>query len=308
MKCPKCGYENRPEARFCKRCGQPLVAAPPPAPPAAPSAPPAAEVTCPQCGMLSKAGARFCANCGAPLTPPGAAAVPPFPGAAAPPSYPPPPSQPAGPAYYPPTPPSYGPPYPPSPPPPEPEAPEPEVPPSRFPRWVWFVLIGLLVLCIIAAGVVGFLFVTKKGPFAQPEPTPTVTESPTPEESPPPPSPESAQPAVVAVGMELPTTELKVGDSLTVTVTVNNTGDRPFSEVEYRLLGEWEPALTLQGDRAITQAEELAPSNRRTVTFSFQASQEGTAYIQVLIVAKVSGPPPRWEVGQTEVKEIHVAK
>lgn len=37
MKCPKCGFDNPPEAKFCGKCGEPL-AAPTPAPPMPPPA------------------------------------------------------------------------------------------------------------------------------------------------------------------------------------------------------------------------------------------------------------------------------
>lgn len=42
MRCPQCGTENRPEARFCKWCATPLPLAPPTSPPSpeAPVAPP----------------------------------------------------------------------------------------------------------------------------------------------------------------------------------------------------------------------------------------------------------------------------
>ncbi|MGQ9522083.1 MAG: zinc ribbon domain-containing protein, partial [Anaerolineae bacterium] len=58
MKCPKCGFENRPEARFCKACGQPLEA---------PAPAPSSDVRCPACGALNKPTARFCVHCGASL-------------------------------------------------------------------------------------------------------------------------------------------------------------------------------------------------------------------------------------------------
>ena len=56
MQCPQCGFENRDDARFCKRCGQSLSGASAVAPP-----------FCPACGAAVKPGARFCARCGRPL-------------------------------------------------------------------------------------------------------------------------------------------------------------------------------------------------------------------------------------------------
>ncbi|MBN1921954.1 MAG: zinc ribbon domain-containing protein [Anaerolineae bacterium] len=63
MQCPQCGFENREDARFCKRCGHVLQGASPPV-----------ILTCPVCGAALKPGARFCARCGHECTPrPGSA-------------------------------------------------------------------------------------------------------------------------------------------------------------------------------------------------------------------------------------------
>lgn len=75
MLCPRCGFENREDARFCKRCGQSLQ----PAPSAAPK-------LCPVCGATLKSDARFCARCGQPFveTPAKASAPPKSPPAPSP--------------------------------------------------------------------------------------------------------------------------------------------------------------------------------------------------------------------------------
>ncbi|MFN3762974.1 MAG: zinc ribbon domain-containing protein, partial [Anaerolineae bacterium] len=144
MKCPKCGFENRPDARFCKQCGQPLQA---------PAAPPPAEQPCPRCGAINKPGARFCARCGAPLAPPAPSPAPP----AAP---PPPPSLTVPPSYVPP--------------------PEPE-PARRAPRWLWIILPIALVLCLVIAGVLGYSAYRRENlPFLRPGPTPTAAPTATP--------------------------------------------------------------------------------------------------------------------------------
>jgi len=67
MQCPQCGFENRDDARFCKRCGQSLPGASAVAPP-----------LCPACGAAVKPGARFCARCGRPLASPAPQVAPPF--------------------------------------------------------------------------------------------------------------------------------------------------------------------------------------------------------------------------------------
>jgi class 3 adenylate cyclase/tetratricopeptide (TPR) repeat protein len=52
MQCPHCQTENRPEARFCRKCGARL------------------ESTCPNCGVTLEPGGEFCDVCGFNLTAP----------------------------------------------------------------------------------------------------------------------------------------------------------------------------------------------------------------------------------------------
>ena len=47
--CAECGHHNRPQARFCDECGNPLALA------------------CSSCGTALRAGARFCDSCGTPV-------------------------------------------------------------------------------------------------------------------------------------------------------------------------------------------------------------------------------------------------
>jgi class 3 adenylate cyclase len=49
VNCPACGHHNRPAARFCDACGQPL------------------EAHCPACNQALRPGARFCDGCGVAL-------------------------------------------------------------------------------------------------------------------------------------------------------------------------------------------------------------------------------------------------
>ncbi|MDR1358667.1 MAG: zinc ribbon domain-containing protein [Coriobacteriales bacterium] len=51
-KCPQCGKVNKPIARECAECGEPLNAAAP-------------MVTCPICGLQNPATATECGQCGA---------------------------------------------------------------------------------------------------------------------------------------------------------------------------------------------------------------------------------------------------
>ncbi len=51
--CPKCGFQNAANLKFCGNCGTSLQVQP--------------GVTCPKCGTANAAGAKFCNNCGNPL-------------------------------------------------------------------------------------------------------------------------------------------------------------------------------------------------------------------------------------------------
>jgi membrane protease subunit (stomatin/prohibitin family) len=51
--CPKCGFQNPQNTKFCGNCGASLKPQP--------------GVTCPKCGTVNAAGAKFCSNCGAAL-------------------------------------------------------------------------------------------------------------------------------------------------------------------------------------------------------------------------------------------------
>ena len=46
MKCPKCQFENREDAKFCNECGHKF------------------EHTCPKCGTSNRPGSKFCDECG----------------------------------------------------------------------------------------------------------------------------------------------------------------------------------------------------------------------------------------------------
>jgi uncharacterized membrane protein YvbJ len=59
MRCPKCGNENSPDAKYCRGCGNKMdreeqIAM-------------GRVVDCPECGQTLDAGKRFCPKCGAPL-------------------------------------------------------------------------------------------------------------------------------------------------------------------------------------------------------------------------------------------------
>ena len=291
MKCPKCGFENRPDARFCKQCGQPLQAqAAPPVPPTPPGA------VCPACGATAKPGARFCPRCGKPLP------TAPMPPLAHPPTTQ--PSMPSAPSAQPPT---YAQP-PASPPPAVPAAPE-----RRFPRWIWwaggiaaFVCVAALVVTAIllgpkllggaeeptAAPVPVASLTVEASPIEPPAteaPTATPTAKPTPTETatPPPPKPPLAEVSIVPSAPEL-----HVGGLLTVTVTVTNTGEMPFDNLHCQLLGEWEPFLKKMTPTVVILPESIGPGISRTTTFVLEAIQVGTASLEIAVTMETPGQPP----------------
>src|SRR3990172_2812202 len=52
--CPKCGFQNPQNTKFCGNCGTSLQ-------------PATGGITCPKCGTVNAAGAKFCSNCANPL-------------------------------------------------------------------------------------------------------------------------------------------------------------------------------------------------------------------------------------------------
>ena len=291
MKCPTCSHENRPEAQFCKQCGQSLGSR------AAPAAPPAIQGTvCPACGATAKPRARFCPRCGKPL-----------------PEEPSPPLKETQPSMAP-----VSEPYvpPPAPAPPSAAA----VPERRSPGWLKWAAGIVAFICIVAVAVAGIVFVPRliapsggqdargpsptpaeapsQTPTAEAPPTqispPTTPTLPSPIEPAPPESPvgtptleASPEPGFQAqVGVVASRSELRVGEQVTVTVTVTNTGQTPFGSLRYQLLGEWEPVASPITDAVVEHELDVEPGQSDVATFVLQATQAGTARIQANVTAK----------------------
>lgn len=194
-------------------------------------------------------------------------------------------------------------------PPAEPAVAPPEGTARPAPRWLWVVLPIALVLCLAAAAGLGYwAYRQGKLPFLQPSPTPTAepTAMPTPEATEatltPPPAPPVA-PASVALTPSA--TELKVGDRLTLTVTLTNSEDLPWTRTEYQLLGEWEPVLKVESAPE-PSSEELAAGQSRSVTFTLTAQQEGTATLKVLALIQTGGDRPRRDTLISEEMTVYV--
>lgn len=285
MQCSNCGTENRPEVRFCRKCGYPLVAAP-----ANGSSTPGGtipSVVCPACGATVKAGGRFCPRCGgvldasapkapsspqpaverAPATPPGAAGV----------GYNASSSEPA-------IVPDYG------------LMPVP-APVTRAPRTLWIVLGGILVVACVALALVTMVtwlrqgrlpfiggpaettitplaITTPGGPIETPVvPGPTITPPALPPvllptstlEAPSPtatltqtlPSPTPTLTATVPVTpsglfdarvvLTASTQTAQIGDPVIFTVTLVNTGEVALGRMRYSLEGSWDDLLAAPG-------------------------------------------------------------
>jgi len=146
---------------------------------------------------------------------------------------------------------------------------------------------------------------TAESPTATPwAETPTATPSadtPTPPPSPPPtdtplpptPSPLPLPPPLADVRIAPLASELRVGEWLTITVTVTNTGETPFGHLRYQLLGQWEPSLRTMTPPVVLSSEMVDPGMSTTATFVLEAVQAGTTTLQVAITMETPGAPPR---------------
>ncbi len=268
MKCPKCGLENRSNARFCKQCGQPLQMQQP----IPPTHPPPLPTICPACGAAAKPGAQFCLRCGKPLLPEPTQPVPavtdtvPTPSSITQPYTGPPSPVPS------PQPPTYA--HPPIQPPPPPAAPTVERP---FPRRVGWALAISVFACIAVLVVAAIAF----GPQLLGGKEPTATSI-----------PEAASTFDAQVDIAVSAVELHIGDPLTVTVTIANTGQVAFGNLRYQLLGEWEQFLAAPTGPSADREVDVPPGGSDTAIFFLEATQTGTAQIHANVTLDTREDPP----------------
>jgi hypothetical protein len=316
MKCPQCGLQNRADARFCKQCGRSLHehAAPPPT--AVPG------TICPACGATAKPEARFCPRCGKPF----AVQPAPQPSPSTPPSPSPASTQPSMRPTPQPTPTPHQ-----APPPVQP--PYQSLPPSspisaerRPSRWMLWIGIVVALLCIVAialtavkfrpeligrGGEEGSMASPTPAPTASPtvEPTPFPTATPTPEPPPPPPTTEpSPIPAFNAtVTIATSAVELRVGDPLTVTVALTNTGSVTLSNLLYQLVGEPTPILEWISQDVVRYEGDISPEAASAVTFTLRASQEGNASFQAYVRMDAHTDPASAESLLSEILTVLIA-
>lgn len=294
VKCSKCGFENRADARFCKGCGHVL-----PAQPASRAVPTSLGVICLACGFTTaKPGARFCLRCGKPLPAPVPADEAPTPSSVSPP-----PAPPSGAK-------------------------------RRGWSWGWMGAVGGAgaLVCVAVLGIAAVFAIPRligkeepsaawvvvtdepsaskspavsaeltAAPSSSPLPTSTtissVTESPTPTHTLPPPtetpSPEPlpAAPPEAAVGIALSADSLEVSDLLTVTVTITNTGEVGFGRVRCQLVGEWSLQLEVVEKPDVLIPGEFEPGEMRAIVFVLRAVNPGGARIQAGVTMEAVGTP-----------------
>jgi len=300
VKCSKCGFENRADARFCKGCGQVLQASPASRTPSTPLG-----VVCLACGFTTaKAGARFCLRCGKPLP----TAVPGGPSTQSP---VPPKSPPSGPKRR-----------------------------RRSLGWVWMAGGASVLMCIAVLGIAAVFVIpmvvdkeeeepdtawvvvtdepspTGVMPTATvmptgtpvPSPLPTSTSVSSPTLSPVPtgtPSPQPLSPPLpplATVGLALSADALKVNDLLTVAVTITNAGEVSFQEVRCQLVGEWSPQLEVISTPVVVIPGKIEPGASETAIFVLRARQPGRVRVQVGVTMEAIGaapPPLGWAVSDS---------
>ncbi|MBN1921952.1 MAG: zinc ribbon domain-containing protein [Anaerolineae bacterium] len=327
MRCSNCGTENRPEVRFCRKCGYPLAVTPASAPPAPDGTPP--SVVCPACGATVKAGGRFCPRCGAALD-------------ASTPKVASPPSSPAErasveaagnaalrsePAVVP----DYG------------LMPVP-APATRTPQTLWIVLGGLIFLGCVVLALVTMATWLRQGrlPFVggaeQATITPAAMDTPdaplqtalpnptiTPPALPPVLLPTSTLDAPLPIAtltqtLSLPTPTLtatvpitpsglsdarvvltasaqavRIGEPVLFTVTLVNTGEVALGRMRYSLEGSWDDLLVASeavGPLVIEQAGLLEPGAEQTVVFRLEGRRVGIARVWAGVTFEVQESSP----------------
>ncbi len=325
MQCSNCGTENRPEVRFCRKCGYPLAVNSASASQVPDGTMP--SVVCSVCGATVKAGGRFCPRCGTTLDASmskvassspaverasaeaaGNAALRSEPGVV----------------------PDYG------------LMPAP-VPATRTPKTLWILLGGMLFLGCVVLALVTMATWLRQGrlpfvggpvqatltPAAMNTPdTPVQTALPDPTITPPALPPvllptstlDAPSPtATLTQTLSLPTPTLtatipitppglsdarvvltasaqavRVGEPALFTVTLVNTGEVALGRMRYSLEGAWDDLLVASeavGPLVIEQAGPLEPGAEQTVVFRLEGRRVGIARVWAGVTFEVQENP-----------------
>jgi hypothetical protein len=191
-----------------------------------------------------------------------------------------------------------------------PGAPPPDAPPKAVkqkggvPRWIWWVVGGFSLLCLVAAVVAGVIFLPDligggevpfgTSPTETPTPTPpppTATASPEPAETPIPAPTEVTSPTVppafdAVVLIEVSSTQVALGERVTVTVTLSNTGEARILSPRYQLVGDWASVLTTQTPEVVS-GEVVDPGASEERVFVLEASASGEASLSADVTMAV---------------------
>jgi hypothetical protein len=309
MKCPTCGLENRPDARFCKQCGHVLSTRQEDTHPG--HSPPRPTI-CPACGATAKPRARFCPRCGKPLpsdlTQPSPSTADTIAGTSSIPQ--PDATQPSPPPVHPParTQPMI----------PPPPSPSPATPERSFPRWAGWMAAIVACMCVATVIASAIAFGPRLLDGQEPAVTPTPVASPsgelpptepsTPVDEPTPaPTPEMATTFDAQITIAASATEVRIGDPLTITVTVTNTGQITFGGLRYQLLGTWEPFLGAPSSAVTNHPVDVPSTASDTATFILEAIQPGMAQIHANVTVDTREEPPSTRpIASEHVVEVSV--
>jgi hypothetical protein len=133
------------------------------------------------------------------------------------------------------------------------------------------------------------------------EPPATIPPTPAPPTEVPPPEAPAATPTAEApstpvfnaqVSISPSANELRVGDMLTITVTVVNSGEVTFGNLRYQLLGEWQPYLRVTTSEVVEHESDVVPGQSDAATFVLEATQPGIARPQANVTVKTREDPP----------------
>ena len=162
---------------------------------------------------------------------------------------------------------------------------------------------GIILLCaIILVAVIAILGIRLLGDRSDPTATPTSTAMPTATPSPidtPAPQPSATLPPETSpdpsfqahVTLTTSAAEVEIGDLLTVTVVISNTGPVTFGNLHYQLLG-WEPAFGAPTGASAGHEVDLSPGQDDATTFLLEAVQSGAVQLYATVTATTREDPP----------------
>jgi hypothetical protein len=102
--------------------------------------------------------------------------------------------------------------------------------------------------------------------------------------------------------------DLRVGDPLTVTVTITNAGQTSFGNLHYQLGGEWEQFLAAPTGSATRHEVDVPPTGSDTATFVLQATRAGIAQVHANVTVDTQDPPATRPVASEYVVEVSIVQ